>query len=748
MNGGPAYYPVYGDYQSLSSLKHQPALLWVQQPPPYYGDFSVAVPQPHYRQFVAIECQPPTPYSSDLYFGDLYLGPAPQPMANPLLAGPLSISSEPHLPPKKIDPENSRASSLIEILASQLSANDANSKVNILDMPLENFKEISNAFEELFESATFSNFGYTAEQQANPFVKKKILDHQTNLIFLYMAFSLYVLKHAKIKGTKAWRGKLKIVTALNLITYQQIGCTLKLLINSKPADLTDNLSFHQRLLMINCNLFAFAKILIDHAQATKNNGLLENILQLLPLEIPASKLRQSKEKANNRTMIDPGHTENEVNISLIQILRQDLPDFIFKPQKMTPNSKKMDKVSGLELDFPLDSFVTIETDGPHHFSNNRRALIDYFKNTALQEAGWIRGSISTNSDCIKPARNIAYLLLLPQVTAFVKEYIKLNTLRQTIRAKIIEVQKEYQQLKQEAYRPIYHNHFNALFNFERLITSILLSNNLSAMLSHPMPDESIIVFTDYFQLSERLRDLTIKHEQSLLEVQKKRKDLAALKEQSEKSKNTEKEIKALHSKIKMLELSISLSNREIADVKIMLREALDERQVREFLQESLPTERISSDHQQITKKFDSALLFFEGSLNNKKLLMELEQYSKDSPPCTPPPSLPELTSPPASEMPLSAPAALPEALQLELPKVPLLAEVESPKRHGKRKPSEHPIDDLPPTTPTLIFSQLGLAPRQISGEPPLKAQKPQEPQPQTPVAEAPKSSKKQQSRKQ
>ncbi|HRE32937.1 MAG TPA: hypothetical protein PLD88_13240, partial [Candidatus Berkiella sp.] len=100
-------------------------------------------------------------------------------------------------------------------------------------------------------------------------------------------------------------------------------------------------NYHQKLLQINANLFAYMQMLKNDKNAT------ETLIQHIPLTINQAILALAESKAQERENKPTSFTERRTNQTLINQL-QKVPE-PFQPIKQTADSVYIDKTTGLEL---------------------------------------------------------------------------------------------------------------------------------------------------------------------------------------------------------------------------------------------------------------------------------------------------------------------------------------------------------------------------------------------------------------
>lgn len=333
--------------------------------------------------------------------------------------------------------------------------------VDLLTLSLDNFKNITKDFDDLF--ARLHSLNATEQLQA---------------IWIYMAFTFYVRHWANDQGTHIeMPEKLKLIKELDKAIYHNIGDVLNR-INHTSCDFFRNYPkhYHQKLLQINANLFAYAQML-------KNDGISsEKILHNLPLKIKQEVLHISEERAQERENKGPSYTERNVNELLFQTLRH-VPE-PFQPLKKTVNDVYVDKATGLELDFPLKGNISIETDGIHHNTHGSMAhsVIHNFKAFAMREQGWTRVPVLANSSTNIIAARIADLLHYSPVADFFKQNQALVILFQNIQAEILSSQEIISHSMEDSKRDAYIEYLESLFNQMNTIRNFLKHRHLEVLL--------------------------------------------------------------------------------------------------------------------------------------------------------------------------------------------------------------------------------------------------------------------------
>lgn len=148
---------------------------------------------------------------------------------------------------------------------------------------------------------------------------------------------------------------------------------------------------HQSLLMINSLLFFYAGTLHKN-QIIQTHS--ERFITF-PFSIDPQILKKSRTEANQRTS-KPSYTEEAmINCFLEDPLYSSTSQFSAIKENASQTYIELD--TGLELDFPLANYITIELDGDEfHFINGKPKLDHLRKEKQLLDNGWIRISLSTS----------------------------------------------------------------------------------------------------------------------------------------------------------------------------------------------------------------------------------------------------------------------------------------------------------------------------------------------------------------
>ncbi|HRE32432.1 MAG TPA: hypothetical protein PLD88_10700, partial [Candidatus Berkiella sp.] len=156
----------------------------------------------------------------------------------------------------------------------------------------------------------------------------------------------------------------------------------------------------------------------------------------------------------------------------------------------------IDANTGLELDYPLEQKIAMETDGIHHFHSGRHNMVHNMKANALLESGWTRVGIqpsgctphSTSGSedfCLREVHGMAQILNLGFVNAYAEKYQTLMSYSQQIKDKIkimhaqllIEInQITYQKINQEINELLEIDSQIRAFTRERFLGKLLKRN--------------------------------------------------------------------------------------------------------------------------------------------------------------------------------------------------------------------------------------------------------------------------------
>lgn len=265
--------------------------------------------------------------------------------------------------------------------------------------------QIFDDFQAIFNSELFRDYPHTYSQKFA----------QLNAVWLYLAFSQYV-HHWKNDASisPAIKAQLETIYECDRQVIPSIAQALRNINQAYVQDLPHDRNYHQKLLMIQGNLFNYFSTL-----AKNNPDQLDFILRTLPLSLARHVLENAANIAQTRLGGASHHTETHV----FHALREITPPDYFHFLKATPDACHIDPFTGLELDCPLNNFITIETDGPHHYysDSHRHHLVHTFKSSLLREYGWSRVPITLDNPS-EQARNISHLLQLEPVKAFAEIY--------------------------------------------------------------------------------------------------------------------------------------------------------------------------------------------------------------------------------------------------------------------------------------------------------------------------------------
>ncbi len=302
------------------------------------------------------------------------------------------------------------------------------SGVDVARISLTEFKKITKNFS-----------GYLSHQFYDDYY-----DNQMHSLWLYMAFSLNVHHWAHKNNTVSGKEKLQAIAALDSIYLNNLDQFISHL-NLQYDDYLNSFdrSFYQKLLMINNCLFGFRQILSNKDFGTIFNTHVLNI---------------AKNHAQTRKQNVTSTSENITNEALTKGLKS--APGCFQPLKQT-KQPYIDFETGLELDFPLNSKITIETDGAQHYYQHdshlrRHTLVHHMKSFALRESGWVRVPLPTDKADILQANaaNIAKLLHFPQVAWFSQKHQECNMALNEIQEKIQTLSQSLSQASTDANKEI------------------------------------------------------------------------------------------------------------------------------------------------------------------------------------------------------------------------------------------------------------------------------------------------------
>lgn len=382
----------------------------------------------------------------------------------------------------------------LHTIASILAPRDGEAR-DVMGMEIGEFTKLAELFKQIF-SNNFNHFGF---QQIRSNLNN-IRQTQVEAIWLYVAFSIYVHHWAKDqRHAKTSVQKLQIINELDKIAYPFIGNTLKSVNDAHVYHFQRHpLVFHQRLLMVQGTLFTFIQNL-----AKNKNIELHNALVQIPLSLTPEKLAISQSKTKERNASGASYTEQSVNTILLENLK-NVPE-IFQPIKKVTDELFINDW-GLELDFPLKSKITIETDGIYHLtrkSDNPRAvhnIVHNLKAFLLRENGWIRVPVNVHQGkCVELAEKISQLLHIPRLQKFKDQYDELIKKRNWIQNSIIETQNKMKLPSESAYKTIHLNYITQLLAQDAIIQQFIEKRHLEIVLRDPDTKELKAALTFYHQ---------------------------------------------------------------------------------------------------------------------------------------------------------------------------------------------------------------------------------------------------------
>ncbi|MCS5711091.1 hypothetical protein [Candidatus Berkiella aquae] len=338
---------------------------------------------------------------------------------------------------------------------------------NLLSNSLSNFEHIIDTFKTLFN-----------DQE---------LDREDQLVvaWLYMAVTFSIHQWAAdpqiIQDTNIGE-KLKRIQALDAKIYPALGNILN---NIKRIHLDTYTSFdrhyHQKLLQIQSNLFAYIKMLQSSGHDIKE------ITKVIPLSFDKDNIRISQNKAKHRPAAPTSDSELTTNLKLLRNLAPEPEQF--QPIKQRADHPYIDEKTGCELDFPLrGENITIETDGIHHFYPETKihTITHNFTASTLHERGWSRIPVLCEQVEFLP-EHIAKMLQYEAVGDFSEKMKQLNKLQEAIQAEIRYVQEKLTssfELPADK-KPLYLEYLESLINKEHTLRTFLAKKHLEVFLRNP-----------------------------------------------------------------------------------------------------------------------------------------------------------------------------------------------------------------------------------------------------------------------
>lgn len=367
---------------------------------------------------------------------------------------------------------------LLKNLRTQIDPTDKSSTaIDPVALSLDNLQAIlydfSNVFRDMNQS--HNNKEFRAAQKIS-------------VLWLYFIFSNYVYHWGA--ENKKMTAKLQKIQEFERIHLKLIGRMLNSIEQSCEAlSNNDNMSIHQRLLMIQGYLLEFIK---------RQSVDAKEVLTHIPVALPSHQLVSSQSVVSQRKPSSASDIESRANKTLFKFMNKgSIPD-AFKPRKQNENDQYeniqfIDATTGLELDFPLRGQITIETDGKqyHLGAFGRHDMVHTFKATILRQNNWVRiafnptSEISDDYNNLTMLKRISDLLAIPFVHDFYIKYQILLDLREKIRNELYIVQNEvlFPKREQEAKHSEY---LEKLFILEIKIGEFINQRHLECLLREPV----------------------------------------------------------------------------------------------------------------------------------------------------------------------------------------------------------------------------------------------------------------------
>ena len=261
--------------------------------------------------------------------------------------------------------------------------------------------------------------------------------HKLDAIWLYMALSNYLRHWSRdLKLHKELQDKIAMLNDFERMYFDYISQIIKDIERDYIyLKMTVNKRDHQRLLMINGNLYNFIRkipVSLDDKLASIPVGFSDAVL------MNSSRVAQMPRTTSGTSLI-----EGYVNAYLFKCL-SDAPEG-FQPLKVNHNTAYIEPKTGLELDFPLKGGITIETDGAkyHNGEYGRHDPVHTLKSAVLRQSDMVsvRFTPTNQIESKKFLSRLVGLLLIPGVYQYHLVYQKLLNIRSSVRSKIKQVQK-------------------------------------------------------------------------------------------------------------------------------------------------------------------------------------------------------------------------------------------------------------------------------------------------------------------
>lgn len=303
--------------------------------------------------------------------------------------------------------------------------------LNLLQITENEYTELMDEFAQLF------NF------YGNETVRTR---QQLDVAWHYMAVSVYIHHWAKgnvtdREGNIIFRDRDNKVALVEQNDARFVPLLANVFRNVDAASIeafkNQPKNYHQQLLYLDTTLFHFIGLL-----RRNTNVDISQFLDVL-FTYDLNKQELSSQVAQNRQAKGTSRFEYFVNSKLFEKL-QHAPHY-FKPLKQSPDEIYIDDETGLELDFPLNGRITIESDGMHegHFTETlQHGPIHNFKSFALRETGWTRVGFMALEGWEAHMDNMIELMALPKVHEFAEEYLRFTDKVEYFRSNIIALQRQ------------------------------------------------------------------------------------------------------------------------------------------------------------------------------------------------------------------------------------------------------------------------------------------------------------------
>ncbi len=305
----------------------------------------------------------------------------------------------------------------------------------------------------------------SAEFDSQPLWKR------TEALWLQMAFSLFVRHHAQgnIRDTVQ---KLQALNELDMALIEKVRQIIRDINYMADDSYRDkSINFHQKALHIHWNLLRYFQAF---AASLPAETLLRAPLGLDPekLAISQAKAKNEREKNENAKLTAVSQPELEANQTIRSALQAGTR---IASLKTSSQHCFVDEETGLELDCPLSSKLSVETDGEKgHVKNGTHGLIHTLKALAFRESGGQRIPIDISPQLIQRnghmqiARVYGELLNNQSIIDFLQLTDHLNVMRRELRSKLKEIQQQYFHYTKMSveYKSAIEKHFSTLLKLE------------------------------------------------------------------------------------------------------------------------------------------------------------------------------------------------------------------------------------------------------------------------------------------